>query len=316
MEGPEMVTDKSLGTIVGSVKFKNPVIAASGTFGYGSEYSPVVNPAQFGGIVLKGTTPTPRVGNPPPRLIETPAGLVNSIGLENPGIDVVLKEKLPALDELARTNTRIILNLSADDLDGFLNMVEKCNRAKNLDILEINLSCPNLPAGGMQFGADPKMVEQISSAVKKVSTLPIWIKLAPLVTDIAVIARAAENGGACAISLINTLPALVIDVHAQRPVLGNVFGGLSGPAIMPFALRQVFMAAQAVKIPVIGIGGISSWEDTVCFLIAGAKAVQVGTAIFVEPNIGEKICSGLSDYLVQKGYSSVNEIIGKLEKAV
>ncbi len=307
-----MVTHPSLATTVGSLEFKNPIIAASGTFGYGREYEPSADPRVFGGVALKGTTPKPQAGNPPPRLVETPAGLVNSIGLENPGIAVVIKEKLPQLEDLASAGTRIILNLSADDDNGFVSMAEKCNQASPLDVLELNLSCPNIKAGGMHFGTDPKVVSKITSAVKKATALPIWVKLAPLVTDITVIARSAEDAGADAISLVNTLPALVVDVERQRTVLGNTFGGLSGPAILPFALRQVYMVAQAVKIPVVGMGGISCSDDACAFLLAGASAVQVGTAIFVQPDIAERICDGLSQYLLEKGYEEITDIVGRL----
>ncbi|MBU0482096.1 MAG: dihydroorotate dehydrogenase [Proteobacteria bacterium] len=295
---------------VGGIKLQNPVLTASGTFGYGSEFSDYVNLHRLGGIIVKGISMEPRAGNPPPRIVETSSGMLNAIGLENVGAEKFKSEKMPFLRE---TGASIIVNILGDTVDEYRELACFLNDVDGLSGIEVNISCPNVKKGGVAFGTDPVMVKEVTAAVKKSTDLPVIIKLSPNVTDITNTAKAAEESGADAVSLINTLIGMAIDHRSRKPKLANIIGGLSGPAIKPIALRMVWQVAKTVKIPVIGIGGIMCAEDAIEFLIAGATAVQVGTANFVNPGTCEEIIAGISQYIEDMNYSNVSELIGSLE---
>jgi dihydroorotate dehydrogenase (NAD+) catalytic subunit len=302
----------SLAVELGPLRLKNPVMVASGTFGYGQEYAALVPLENLGGVVVKGISLEPRPGNPPPRIWETCGGMLNSIGLQNVGLQTFLREKLPYLRPL---QVPVIVNLFGNTVEEYGELAAGLDGHEGIDALEINISCPNVKAGGMAFGSDPKMVFQVVSAVRSRTNLPVITKLTPNVTDITLPAKAAEDAGTDILSLINTVAGMAVDVQTRRPRLGNVVGGLSGPAIKPIALRMVWQVIQASNLPVIGLGGIVSVEDALEFLIIGAKAIQVGTANFVNPQVTLDIISGLSDYLRQLGLRDINQIIGTLEVA-
>lgn len=295
--------------IGGGLILRNPVMTASGTFGYGREFSDFVNLQGLGAIVIKGISLLPRGGNPPPRIVETAGGMLNAIGLENVGVEGFIRDKLPFLRGIG---TPVVVNILGDSLDDYANLAEMLNDIEGISALEVNISCPNVKRGGVAFGTDPEMVRAVTKVVKSQTSLPVIIKLSPNVTDITVTARAAEEGGADAVSLINTLIGMAIDHRSRTPRLANVVGGLSGPAIKPVALRMVWQTAQAVKIPVIGIGGIMNAADALEFLIAGAAAVQIGTANLVNPDTTERVVEGITSYLQESGCSSLQEIIGSL----
>ncbi len=295
---------------IAGLRLKNPVMTASGTFGYGEEYSEFIDLNQLGAIVVKGLSLLPKKGNPTPRIVETPAGLINSIGLQNIGVDAFLKEKLPFLK---RYNTPIICNFFGDTIDEYVKAAERLSSAEGIDALEMNISCPNKQKGWIVFGTDPQSMEEVVKAVRRATKLPLIVKLSPNVTDIALMAKIAEDSGADAISLINTILAMAIDVKKRRPLLGNTVGGLSGPAIRPIAVRMVWEVSKAVKIPIIGMGGIMNYRDALEFLIAGAKAVAVGTANFINPKVTIEIIKGIRDFLIEEDISDINEIIGSLE---
>jgi len=292
------------------IRFKNPLIAASGTFGYGVEHEGLVELSRLGGIVAKGLYLQPRDGAPVPRIVETPAGLLNAIGLQGIGIDAFLREMLP---RLRRHDTALLVNVCGDTVDEYAEVARRCDGQAGIAGLEVNISCPNVKQGGMAFGGDPKMTHQVVAAVRAATRLPVIPKLSPNVGDIAVFARAAEEAGADALSCINTLLGLAIDVESRRPRLGFGTGGLSGPAIRPIAVRMAWQAARAVKIPVIGVGGIASAGDVLEFLIAGCRAVQIGTASFVDPGIFEKVLKELTEWLEAHGLDDVNAVVGTLE---
>jgi dihydroorotate dehydrogenase (NAD+) catalytic subunit len=294
---------------IAGVEFSNPVIMASGTYGFGKEYSEYVDLNELGGISVKGLTLKERKGNNPPRIAETPAGILNSVGLQNPGVEVFIKEDLPFL---GKYKTRIIANIAGNTIEEYCEMAEILG-SSHVDAIEMNVSCPNVKAGCLAFGTTPKGIEEITSAVKKYCRQPLIVKLTPNVSDIRAIAEAAEGAGADCISLINTILGLAVDIHRKKPILANNFGGLSGPAVKPIALRMVYEAAHSVKIPVIGMGGIASAEDAIEFLLAGASAVMVGTANFVSPTVPVEIVKGLDEYLSRYGHASVRDIIGRLE---
>jgi len=296
--------------IGGGLKLKNPVMTASGTFGYGEEYSDYVNLHRLGAIVVKGISLEPRDGNPPPRIVETTSGMLNAIGLQNVGVEKFLTEKMPFLREIG---SPVIVNILGDSVDEYVNLTKKLNNIEGIAAIEVNISCPNVKKGGVAFGTDPAMVSEVTNAVKSNATQTVIIKLSPNVTDITRTAKAAEEGGADSISLINTLMAMAVDHISRKPRLANIIGGLSGPAIKPVALRMVWQVAQSVKIPVIGIGGIMTAEDALEFLVAGASAIQVGTANFVNPNATEKIIEGINKYLEDTKCQSIQEIIGSLK---
>ncbi len=298
-----------LSTNIAGVQFGNPVIMASGTYGFGKEYSEYVDLNQIGGISVKGLTLKERKGNKPPRIAETPAGILNSVGLQNPGVEVFIKEDLPFLKKY---KTKIIANIAGNTIEEYCEMAEILGDSQ-VDAIEMNVSCPNVKAGCLAFGTSPKGIEEITSAVKKYCKQPLIVKLTPNVSDIKSIAMAAEGAGADCISLINTILGLAIDINKKKPILANNFGGLSGPAVKPIALRMVYEAAHSVKIPVIGMGGISSWEDAVEFMLAGASAVMVGTANFVNPTIPIEIVNGIEKYLEHHGHTGLDEIIGKMD---
>lgn len=286
---------------------KNPVMTASGTFGYGVEYAKAIDVSRLGAIVTKGVTLRPRRGNPQPRLAETPAGMLNSIGLQNPGARAVIRDKARSW---AKLNVPIIVNIAGETVDEYAQVAALFEAAPSVAALEVNISCPNVKLGGMAFGVDPDAAAEVTSAVKAASSLPVIVKLSPNVTDIVQIARAVVRAGADAVSLINTLVGMVIDVKARRPFLGTGTGGLSGPAIRPVALRMVYEVARAVDVPVIGVGGICTTEDALQFLMAGATAVQVGTATFVNPSAAVEIVSGLEAFLDGERLTSIAEVIG------
>lgn len=298
--------------IGGGLILPNPVMTASGTFGYGQEFSGFVNLHKLGAIVVKGISLLPRSGNPPPRIFETTGGMLNAIGLENVGVEGFLRDKLPYLRGVGAP---VVVNILGDSLDDYALLAEMFNDIEGISAIEVNISCPNVKQGGFAFGTDPAMVRAVTRAVKEKTTRPVIIKLSPNVTDITVIARAAEEGGADAVSLINTLIGMAIDHRTRTPRLANVVGGLSGPAIKPVALRMVWQTARAVKIPVIGIGGIMNSADALEFLIAGASAVQIGTANFVNPDTTERVLDGITSYLRENGCHSLQEIIGSLRLA-
>lgn len=293
---------------IGNWTLKNPIMTASGTFGYGEEFSPYLNLEDLGAIVVKGISLEPRNGNPPPRIVETSCGMLNAIGLENVGLDKFISKKIPIFN---RYKTNFIVNILGDSAEEYSALAEKLD---NTDVaaIEVNISCPNVKKGGVAFGVDPEMAFEVTRAVRKKTTKPVIIKLSPNVTDISVMAKAAEDGGADAISLINTLLGMAIDPATRKPRLANIVGGLSGPAIKPVALRMVWQVSQQVRIPVIGIGGIRSTEDVIEFMLAGASAVQIGTANLVDPGVSGEIVKGLREYLKTHKMSSAQELIGAL----
>ena len=290
------------------IELDNPVIPASGTFGYGYEFAELYDINCLGTFSFKGTTRSPRFGNPSPRIAEANAGLLNAVGLQNPGVDAVIAEELPRLK--AVFHKPVIANVSGFSIDEYAEVCEKLDGQEQVGWLEVNISCPNVHGGGMSFGTDPKAAAQVTKAVKAVTTKPVIVKLSPNVSDIAAIARACEDAGADAVSLINTLLALRIDLKSRKPVLANVTGGLSGPAVFPVALRMVWQAARAVSSPVIGLGGVSSAEDVLEMMLAGATAVQVGAANLVNPYACRDIIQALPAAMDKYGIHNLNEIIG------
>ena len=299
----------NLNVDVAGIKFKNPVIAASGTFGFGREYSKFIDLNLLGGIAVKGLTLKPRQGNKPPRIAETPGGILNSVGLQNPGIRSFISEEIPFIK---RFDTAVIANIAGSTLEEYCEIAEILQDV-DVDAIELNVSCPNVKHGGAAFGNTPKGISEITKQVKLLCRQPLIVKLTPNVTDIKEIAKAAEDSGADALSLINTILGMAIDIHTRRPILANNFGGLSGPAVKPVAVRMVYEAARSVKIPVIGMGGISNGDDAVEFLLAGAAAVMVGTANIVNPCACIEIIEGIESYLLKHNYNSVSEIVGKIE---
>ncbi len=295
---------------IGKMTLKNPILAASGTFGYGREFEPYLNLHAIGGFCTKGISLEPRTGNPGIRIVETPAGILNAIGLENCGVEAFIREVMPAI---AHFDTAIIVNFYAYAVDDFVKLAARLSENERVDALEMNISCPNVARGGALFGADPRLVEQLTTAVRKATDKTLIVKLSPNISDITVIARAAEAGGADAVSLINTLIGTAIDRERRRFVLGNKMGGLSGPAIKPIALRMVWQTVKAVKIPVIGIGGIATLGDVLDFLIVGARAVQVGSANFVNPGVTQDLVEKLEAWLAAHG-ETLEHLIGSIEE--
>ncbi len=298
---------------IGPLLLNNPVMTASGTFGYAAEFASLMPLSQLGAVVVKGISLAPRAGNPPPRIVETACGMLNAIGLENVGLERFLVEKMPYLRSCG---CRIIVNILGDSIEEYALLAGELSRTAGVDGLEINISCPNVKKGGVAFGTVPEMAAAVTRAVKDVAgNTPVIVKLSPNVTDIVTMAKAVEQAGADAISLINTLIGMAIDIRSRKPKLANIIGGLSGPAIKPVALRMVWQVAASVRIPVIGIGGISTAEDAIEFLLAGASAIQVGTANFFNPAASVQIIDGISDYLGACGERSVRAIIGQLKVA-
>ncbi len=300
----------NLAVEIGGLRLKNPLIAASGTFGYGVEYEGLLDLSRLGGLVSKGLYMEARDGCPTPRIAQTPSGLLNAIGLQGVGVRAFVKDVLP---RLARFDTVVLVNVCGDTVDEYAEVTRVLDDAPGVHGLEINISCPNVKKGGMAFGGDPVMTHEVIKAVRKATRLPVIPKLSPNVGDITVFARAAEDAGADALSCINTLLGLAVDVEARRPRLAFGTGGLSGPAIRPIAVRMAWQAARAVKIPVIGIGGISSAGDALEFLIAGCRAVQIGTANFVDPGLYDRILGELAAYLKRHGLEDVNQVVGTLQ---
>ena len=297
---------------LGQLCLPNPVMTASGTFGYGAEFVDFVDLSRIGAVVVKGISLLPRPGNPPPRIVETASGMLNAIGLENVGVDRFLREKLPYLK---RCGARVVVNILADLVEEYADLAGHFHGVDGIDAIEVNISCPNVQKGGVAFGSDPLMAATVVRAVKERASQPVIVKLSPNVTDIACMGRAVADAGADAISLINTLIGMAVDIHHRRPKLANITGGLSGPAIKPIALRMVWQVAQAVSIPVIGIGGIATAEDAVEFFLAGAQAIQVGTANFYNPRATEEIIEGIAAYLRSQSEVSLTGIIGGLRYA-
>lgn len=295
---------------IGKIKFKNPLLVASGTFGYGEEYSKFFDLGKLGGVVTKSITLNPKTGHPPVRTCETASGMLNCIGLENVGVNRFIKDKLPFLKKF---NTRIIVNIAGSSVEEYIEVVEKLNRAQNIDMLEVNISCPNVKEGGIVFGCDTKLAYNCVKRVKEKSRFPIMVKLSPNVRDIIEIALAVEEAGADAISLINTLVGMAIDIEKRKPVLSNITGGLSGPAIKPVALAMVYKVAQKVKIPIVGIGGIMNHKDALEFILAGASLVQIGTANFVDPQSSIKIVEGMENYCQENKIEKIKDMVGKLK---
>lgn len=296
---------------IGALELKNPVLAASGTFGYGLEFARFFDIGRLGGFCTKGLSLEPMPGNPPGRIVETPAGMLNAIGLENVGVEAFIRDKLPSLE---RYDTVVVANVLGKSIEEFRRIVERLTPCRRVDAFELNISCPNVKEGGVQFGHDPRLTHQVVSAVRAATPKPVWVKLSPNVTDIKVFAQACEDAGADAVTLVNTFVGMAIDVEKRRPMLSNVTGGLSGPAIRPLAVRLTYEVARTVSIPVIGIGGITSPRDALEFLIAGASAVQVGTANFVDPLATLKIIEGLETYCLRHGFAAIREVVGSLEE--
>ncbi|BCL61805.1 dihydroorotate dehydrogenase [Desulfomarina profundi] len=296
--------------IGGSLTIANPVMTASGTFGYAREFEQLMNLHRLGAVIVKGISLYPRQGNPPPRIVETPCGMLNAIGLQNVGVERFIAEKMVYL---AGLNIPVIVNILGDSLDEYREITEKLAGVEGVAGLEVNISCPNVKKGGVAFGTDPAMAMAVTKAVKERADVPVMVKLSPNVSDITVMAKSVEDGGADAISLINTLIGMAVDVKTRKPVLGNIIGGLSGPAIKPIALRMVYQVAGCVSVPVIGIGGIENSEDALEFLLAGASAVQIGTASFVNPRASEEVVEGISAYVTAEKLPSVRSLIGALD---
>ena len=297
---------------IGSLRLQNPVMTASGTFGYGEEYGSLVNLHRLGAIIVKGISLHPRQGNPPPRIAETACGMLNAIGLENVGLERFLTEKLPFLQSI---NTPLIVNILGDTVEDYQVLAARLDAEEKVAALEVNISCPNVKKGGVAFGTDPDMAHAVTKGVRQHFSRPVIVKLSPNVTDITEIARAVEQAGADAVSLINTVLGLAIDIKSCRPKLANIFGGLSGPAIKPIGLRMVWQVAECVAIPVIGIGGITTPEDAIEYMLAGACGVQVGTTNFINPKATEEIVQGIGTYLAEHNIPSVQDLVGRARRA-
>ncbi|MCC7177218.1 MAG: dihydroorotate dehydrogenase [Acidobacteria bacterium] len=301
---------KDLSVRIGSLELPNPLIAASGCFGYGLEYDEIVDLSALGGVCVKGLFMTEREGHPPPRIVETPAGMINAIGLQGIGVHRFVKEKLPLLRE---RGARVFVNVCGTTVDEYVEVSKVLSQAEGVSALELNISCPNIKEGGIQFGCSLVGTGAVVSAVRKATHLPVIPKLTPNVTDVPSFARAAEDAGADAVSLVNTFLAMAIDVETRRPTITNVLGGLSGPAIRPIAVRMVWECAQEVKIPIIGMGGITNARDTLEFMLAGATAVQIGTANFADPFVWSKVLAGLEDYLERHRIDRLSDLIGAFD---
>ena len=299
-----------LRTSIGKLKLANPVMTASGTFGYGTEFADFVDLNRLGGVIVKGTTLHHREGNPYPRMADTPAGMLNAVGLQNKGVEYFCEYIYPTIKDY---KTNMIVNVSGSAIEDYVATAERINALECIPAIELNISCPNVKQGGMAFGVTAKGAEEVVRAVRAVYDKTLIVKLSPNVTDITEIARAAEAAGADSVSLINTLLGMAIDAERRRPVLSTVTGGMSGPAVKPIALRMVWQVAKAVKIPVVGLGGITNGADAIEFLLAGASAVEVGTANFIDPAVTGKIVDEIDAYLNRHGFSSVRDIIGALE---
>lgn len=295
---------------IGDLRLKNPVMTASGTFGYGEEFADFYDINELGGILVKGTTLNHREGNPYPRMAETPSGMLNAVGLQNKGVNYFVEHINPTLLGL---DTAVLVNVNGSTVEEYVKTAEIVNKLDNIPAIELNISCPNVKEGGMAFGVSPKQAEAVIKAVREVYHKTLIVKLSPNVTDIVEIACVAEDNGADGISLINTLLGMAIDAEKRRPLLSTITGGLSGPAVKPIALRMVWQVANAVKVPVIGMGGIMTASDAIEFLLAGASAIQVGTANFIEPTAAIDILHGIEDYMTRHGLTSINDIIGALE---
>ncbi len=294
---------------IAGIELKNPVMTASGTFGSGREYSEFVDLNRLGAVVVKGVADKPWRGNSAPRIAEVYGGMLNSVGLQNPGVEYFIKEDIPFLRQF---DTKIIVNVCGHTIEEYTNVVKKLN-GKDVDLLELNISCPNVTEGGMAFGTDCSMVEKVVSEVKKYADKPLIVKLSPNVTDITAIAKAAENGGADALSLINTLTGMKIDIHKRKPILANKIGGMSGPAVKPVAVRMVYQVHKAVKLPIIGMGGISNGDDAIEFIMAGAVGVAVGTANFTNPFATVDVIDGIESYMKKYGIGDISEIRGIID---
>ena len=299
-----------LRTSIGKLELANPVMTASGTFGYGTEFADFVDLDRLGGVIVKGTTLHHREGNPYPRMAETPSGMLNAVGLQNKGVDYFCEKIYPTIKDY---KTNMIVNVSGSAIEDYVATAERINALENIPAIELNISCPNVKQGGMAFGVTAKGAEEVVSAVRKAYDKTLIVKLSPNVTDITEIARAAEAAGADSVSLINTMLGMAIDAERRRPVLSTITGGMSGPAVKPIALRMVWQVAKAVGIPVVGLGGISNATDAIEFLLAGASAIEVGTANFMDPAVTGKIVDGINEYLDRHGFASVRDIIGALE---
>jgi dihydroorotate dehydrogenase (NAD+) catalytic subunit len=295
---------------IGSLKLENPVMTASGTFGYAREFENLMNLHRLGAVIVKGISLHPRQGNPPPRIVETACGMLNAIGLQNVGVDRFITEKM---NYLAGLNVPVIVNILGDSIAEYEEITARLQGVPGVAGIEVNISCPNVKKGGVAFGTDPKMAATVTAAVKGRSKVPVMVKLSPNVSDIGTVALAVQDGGADSVSLINTLIGMAIDLKTRKPALANVIGGLSGPAIKPVALRMVYEVARKVSIPVIGIGGIETAEDALEFMLAGATAVQVGTANFINPRASEDVVDGIAAYLTGEKLPSIRSIIGQLE---
>ena len=294
---------------IGNLKLANPVMTASGTFGYGKEFEDFVDLEKIGGIIVKGTTLHRREGNPYPRMAETPMGMLNAVGLQNKGVDYFISNIYPQIKDI-RTN--MIVNVSGSAIEDYVQTAEKINELEAIPAIELNISCPNVKQGGMAFGVSAKGASEVVKSVREVYKKTLIVKLSPNVTDITEIARAVESVGADSVSLINTLLGMAIDAEKRRPLLSTITGGMSGAAVKPIALRMVWQVSKAVNIPVIGLGGISNWKDAVEFLLAGATAIEIGTANFIDPAITVKVADGINDYLDRHGFTSIKDIIGGL----
>ena len=299
----------NLSVKIGNLELKNPVMGASGTFGFGKEYEDFLDVNEIGAIVTKGVTPKPRAGNPGVRIAETPAGMLNCIGLENPGVDVFIYEILP---KIKKYNTAVIVNISAGSVEEYAEMAWRLD-IDGVDAVEVNISCPNVKEGGIVFGTDPKAAAAVTHAVKTHTSKTVIVKLSPNVTDIVEMAKAVEKAGADAISMINTLTGMAIDINTRKPLLGNITGGLSGPAVKPVALRMVWQVAKAVNIPIIGMGGIVTAEDAIEFMLAGATAVAIGAHNFVDPSALKVVTDGIAEYMKKNNIEDVNELVGALK---
>ena len=294
---------------IGQLELKNPVMTASGTFGFGSEYTDFIDLGKLGGICVKGTTITAREGNDYPRMAETPMGMLNAVGLQNKGVDYFVSHIYPEIKDF---DTNIVVNVSGSTVDDYVACTEKLVDLEKIPAIELNISCPNVKEGGMAFGTCPTSAAEVTRAVRKVWNKTLIVKLSPNVTDITEIAKAAEAEGADSVSLINTLMGMAVNIKTQSPVLSTITGGLSGPCVKPVALRMVWQTYNAVKIPIIGMGGISSWQDAIEFILAGSSAIQIGTHNFIDPTISKKVVEGINQYLDENNIKHVSELIGAL----